>query len=365
MFRLTKYAAVLILLCHLLAWAQSEPAKNDATSATPAQPADSTALEPIVKEQPAFPKEAMEHGIQGQVVLHLSINEAGEVEQVEVISGHPVLAKAAVDAAKNWKYKPYIKNGHPVRVSAKIPLNFALPTGPQPGDSTALEPIKADQAIFPLDAINQEIQGRVWIKIQVSETGDVERVDIVSGEPVLARSAVNAAKNWKFKPFIKNGKPIKVEASVPLDFTFENKIMKNGVAADGSATNDKHKSVAAGYPSTPINAVPSAADNGQSQAALPERVRVSQGVTRGLLIHQVAPVYPEQARTLRIQGKVLFQAVIGKDGNIHDLQVLSGPKELVRAAADAVEQWRYRPYLLQGHPVEVDTTIEINFTLQY
>jgi protein TonB len=99
------------------------------------------------------------------------------------------------------------------------------------------------------------------------------------------------------------------------------------------------------------------------KVATPQRVRVSQGVTSGLLLRRVNPTYPPLARTARIQGKVLLQAQISKSGDIQNLQVISGHPMLIQSALDAVKQWKYRPYLLNGEAVEVDTTIEVNFTL--
>jgi protein TonB len=95
----------------------------------------------------------------------------------------------------------------------------------------------------------------------------------------------------------------------------------------------------------------------------PQRVRVSQGVSQGLLIHEVRPQYPPLARQARIQGSVVLQAVIGKDGTIQNLRVVSGHPMLTSAALEAVKQWRYKPYFLNGEPVEVDTQITVNFTL--
>jgi periplasmic protein TonB len=99
------------------------------------------------------------------------------------------------------------------------------------------------------------------------------------------------------------------------------------------------------------------------KAATPQRVRVSQGVSQGLLIHKVQPAYPPLARQARIQGTVVLQALIGKDGAIQNLHVVSGHPMLTGAALDAVKQWRYKPYFLNGDPVEVETTINVNFTL--
>ncbi len=99
------------------------------------------------------------------------------------------------------------------------------------------------------------------------------------------------------------------------------------------------------------------------KVATPQRVRVSQGVSQGLLIHKVQPSYPALARQARIQGTVVLQALIGKDGAIQNLHVVSGHPMLTGAALEAVKQWRYKPYYLNGEPVEVDTTINVNFTL--
>ena len=81
------------------------------------------------------------------------------------------------------------------------------------------------------------------------------------------------------------------------------------------------------------------------------------------LVHRVQPAYPPLARAARIQGSVVLQAVISKTGTIENLQVLNGHPMLVRAALDAVQQWRYRPYFLNGEPVEVETQITVNFIL--
>lgn len=95
-----------------------------------------------------------------------------------------------------------------------------------------------------------------------------------------------------------------------------------------------------------------------------ERVNLSQGITQGMLIHKVQPIYPENARRNRIQGTVLLRAVIGKDGRIRELTTVSGPEELVGAAVDAVQQWLYRPYEVNNQPVEVETHITVNFQLK-
>jgi len=99
------------------------------------------------------------------------------------------------------------------------------------------------------------------------------------------------------------------------------------------------------------------------KVAAPQRVRVSQGVSQGLLVRKVNPVYPPLARQARISGTVVLRAVISKDGSIENLSLVSGHPMLAPAAIDAVKQWKYKPYLLNGEPVEVDTEVQVNFTL--
>jgi len=97
--------------------------------------------------------------------------------------------------------------------------------------------------------------------------------------------------------------------------------------------------------------------------ATPQRVRVSSGVVSGLKIRDVRPNYPPLARQARIQGTVILQAQISKTGEIENLQLISGHPMLAPAAIEAVKQWKYKPYLLNGEPVEVETQVQVNFTL--
>ena len=99
------------------------------------------------------------------------------------------------------------------------------------------------------------------------------------------------------------------------------------------------------------------------KVAIPQRVRVSQGVSTGLLIKKVTPNYPQLAKQARIQGTVVLQAEISKEGTIQNLQLISGHPMLAPAAIEAVKQWRYKPYLLNGEPVAVETQVVVNFSL--
>jgi protein TonB len=94
---------------------------------------------------------------------------------------------------------------------------------------------------------------------------------------------------------------------------------------------------------------------------IPKRVRVSSGVVAGMVINKIEPAYPVIAKAARIQGDVVLTAIISKRGTVENVQVESGHPLLVKAALDAVQQWRYRPFVVSGEPVEVETKIVVTF----
>lgn len=161
-------------------------------------------------------------------------------------------------------------------------------------------------------------------------------------------------------------------ASVPGELTFRtpSRIPK-GISAEGEVAPPIGISGSAipGSGAGDTRGVPNLFDGG-SRPIMPvvrppspaAPVRISH-ISEGNLIRRVQPVYPPLARMARIQGVVALQAVISRDGTIENLKVLTGHPMLARAAVEAVSQWRYRPYILNNQPVEVETQITVNFSL--
>jgi periplasmic protein TonB len=117
-----------------------------------------------------------------------------------------------------------------------------------------------------------------------------------------------------------------------------------------------------GAPGGVIGGIISSTNVAVPKVAAPQRIRVSSGVSAGNLIRKVTPQYPPIARTAHIQGNVVLEAEISKEGNVTNLHVISGPPLLQQAAIEAVKQWKYRPYLLNGEPVVVDTQVTVIFS---
>jgi protein TonB len=126
----------------------------------------------------------------------------------------------------------------------------------------------------------------------------------------------------------------------------------------------------------PINVATMEAENGLSLPGMPEYhrprvaveapahpVRVSGLIVAGMLIRKTLPIYPPIAHAAHVEGTVVLAAIIARDGTIQNLHVVSGNGMLQQAALDAVRTWRYRPYLLNGEPVEVETTVNVIFKL--
>lgn len=102
----------------------------------------------------------------------------------------------------------------------------------------------------------------------------------------------------------------------------------------------------------------------EAKLAPPTLINVSSGLMAGLILHQEKPVYPEEARMAHVQGTVVLEATISKQGTIVDLKVIGGPPLLQQAARDAVQKWTYKPYLLNGEPVAVETTVNVVFSMR-
>lgn len=181
------------------------------------------------------------------------------------------------------------------------------------------------QSAVPPDSTRLILTGKV--------EPDVVSAEPVSGNPILTQAAVAAMKQWKFQPYIHDGHPVQIGYKMPYDFAIGDRVHDNPMATGDTALT----------------------------SALP----ISSGELQKYLLHQIAPVYPDIARQRMIQGTVVLKAVIGKDGNIKDLTAVSGPKELYESAIGAVQQWRYKPVTLDGKPVEVESTINVNYKLSH
>ena len=210
--------------------------------------------------------------------------------------------------------------------------------------------VKKVAPVYPPMARKARIQGTVILRVQIGKSGSVDSIQVVSGHPTLVPAAIEAVKQWEYKPYLLNGEPVDVETRVTLNFTIAGNPPAEGVVGDAPG------GIPPGVQGGVISNVPVEPDR-------PGVVRVSQGVMAGLLVSKVAPDYPADAKQARIQGTVVMRVIVDKEGNVANIQLISGHPILAPAAIDAVKQWKYRPFLLNGMPVEIETQVTVNFTL--
>jgi protein TonB len=152
------------------------------------------------------------------------------------------------------------------------------------------------------------------------------------------------------------------EAKAPEPMVVKNEVSNPAPPSPQDSAQPPSLGVASSASDQAISGIMSTTRTNLPQA-VPQKLKISQGVSQGLLMKSVDPVYPPLARQMRIQGAVELMASIGKDGSITAVKLLSGDAVLSRAAIDAVKQWKYKPYYLDDQPVEIQTQITVKFKL--
>lgn len=179
---------------------------------------------------------------------------------------------------------------------------------------------------FPSDLGAFEIDDTISLVVTVSPDGKVEKVKAVGGKvPLLKDAAEKTVKQWAFEPYAVNGAPVRLRTHI--NFHFNN-------------TLDTYHDAGGNTP-----------------------VRLDENASHALLLKSIPPQYPPDARASRIQGQVRLRMIIGKDGHVKRLHVISGHPLLAQAAFNAVRQWTFKPYTVNGVPAEVDTPVTVSFTL--
>ena len=219
--------------------------------------------------------------------------------------------------------------------------------------------------VYPPNAKSAGIQGLVLLDAVIDTDGSPKSLRVVSSgiDPDLARAAVDAVKQWHWQPAISNGAPVESETSVTVNFRTVTGGVRGGVEAARPLQQVPDMTPPEAHVGTGIGI---GIGGGVSADTPPpaQRIRVGGNIQQTMLVSQVKPIYPQEAKDARIQGVVVLEATIAKEGNVQQIKVVSGNPALQQAAIDAVSQWKYKPTLLNGQPVEVVTTITVNFAFQ-
>ena len=305
----------------------------------------------IHQVRPQYPPLAKQARIQGTVRLTATIAKDGSVRHVEVVSGHPLLIEAAMEAVRQWRYQQTLLNGEPVEVVTLIDVNFTLEGGPgaeavtqsvespgfsleEPGQAqrirvgAAVEQRKllySPEPLYPPLAQQARIQGTVRLEVLIAADGAVKQVRLISGHPMLAGAVLEAVKKWRYRPTLLDGEPVEVVTQVEVR-------LPPGVVAPEPKAGETY--------------------------------RVGEGVKRPVLIHKVEPVYTQEARDAKLEGKVVALIEVGADGVIRNVEIVKPlGMGLDEKAVEALRQWRFQPAEKDGQPVAVKASIEMSFRL--
>jgi TonB family protein len=215
------------------------------------------------------------------------------------------------------------------------------------------------EPVYPSATANG-ISGNVVLRLRIGKDGSAQKVVVLSGPEPLRAAAVDAVWRWRYSPYLIHGNATQIDTTVTLYLAPDSArapTVSLGVMIGINGTT----AAMAGSPMTGTDAMTPPPVQVASGARGP--ARVSGGEMAAQLLNSVTPTYPPIARAAHVSGAVVLRAIIGKDGLVEDLEVISGPEMLRASALAAVRQWTYQPYLLNGVPVEVDTVVTVNYSI--
>jgi len=323
----------------------------------------------IKKVEPIYPKEARNAHIEGTVIVEATTDIYGRVQKAKILSSVPELDQAAVDAIRQWVYEPGIIDGRPGEVIFTIAFQFRLdgkarvdvksinpvhvilpkqiemdkekitPTdktkgvvggvvvrdeGPvrAVGDIKPPKLIKKVDPIYPKVAKEARIEGVVIVEMTTGIYGRVQNVKILRSIPLLDQAAIDAVYQWVYEPFVMDGKARGVIFTVTVIFKLDKETKTQG----------------------PLRAIGD--------------------IKPPKLINKVDPIYPEGAKEAAIEGVVIVEVTTGIYGRVQNAKILRSIRPLDQAAMDAVYQWVYEPFVMDGKARGVIFTVTVIFELK-
>jgi TonB family protein len=333
---LCSYASITAILS-LSAWVAiaSFPLTGRAEVIPAIPQAQSNSREPqpgyVVNRPPlSYPAEALRRKIEGQVVVELTFNAVGDITDSRVLSGPEELRKAGLESALRGTYNINVARTLQVIIDFKIPpagQRSSVVPAPAPNSAPGTVPGARGGAPAAPGQLTSPFRG---VLETINITG-LEGSDLAQMQQRLQQFQGRPMTSELFKEIIDAARSASV--SVPYQ----------GITPSDTASNNT--ALVVSFSNTPV------------------RVRVGGNVIARNLIQKVDPVYPDSAKAAGIQGVVVLEAEISKDGKVENLRAVTGHPLLIQAAMDAVSQWEYRPIMLNSAAVDVVTTISVNFTL--
>jgi len=369
---------------------------------------------PIHKPQPVYPEEARDQNLSGTVTLEAVIGTDGAIKEVTPLHGPTLLVEAARAAVLQWFFEPPLFNGAPVELVVPVELTFNLSGGQPAGHSAELSkplPATAPPTAYPEKSGGLDKELHDLLKAR-------KAADKATEDAILRSFILPDPEKWFTQTFGPDAGEHMAEQYIPVSHamvqilkgTFERledmkfndiDIRKFDQACDQHADDYVYPLLLARLEPAPLYEATFRNGNSYQQmnsfvfvdgafryigrinipdsllfdelrhkssdspaaAKATKPVKLGGNVAAGRLLKRVPPVYPEDARRNYVQGTVRLLAVIEEDGSIGELRVAKGVCALSKAAMDAVKQWKYQPFVVNGQNVRIYTTVETVFTL--
>ncbi len=292
-----------------------------------------------------YSREAYLSGVEGTVVAQVKTDATGNVVDASITSGPDELRKTVLQSVLTWHFANDSANS-----TRQVSVTFARPKG-------APVPVTQElQAKIMSDVVNDAARTDPAATARVAAMAKPIKEILVRGLPdaerdqLLAKLPFHPGDTWTPQNHLELVKAVH-------NFDEHLSVAMSGIGGEVTVEIRAPGVVASSMPARPALPEPN------SITATPKAIRVEVSVAAAILVSQTKPEYPPLAKAARVQGTVKFDVLIGKDGTVQNLHLVSGPPLLVQAAMQAVQQWIYKPTLLNGQPIDVNTTIDVNFTL--
>ena len=316
-----------------------------------------------------YPVAALRARIQGTLSVEVKIDATGNVADTHVLSGPDELRKAALQSVLQWHFTSDSAGAtRVVQISFELPKT--VPTGPNPAQSMT---VSASEVPVP-NAVTGFRGGVIGGVAGGVVGGNLGSVPAGSGPPPPPVGQFQTGQ--RFDAFSsQTPQPIKSIMIIGLSDQARTELLSRLPVHEGDtfstealqkitqAAQDFDEHLSTRMQSADVGGVTILIAAPGAQLPAPQRIKVGGNVQAAMVLTRVQPVYPDLAKQARVEGVVHLAVIIAKDGTIQEIHSLGGPALLIMPAMDAVKQWVYRPTLLNGQPVQVETTVDVNFTL--
>jgi TonB family protein len=338
---LTTGLAVLAAACWMVTGAFPLTAEPQAVNDAPGVTVNLNGATLMHRAGVNYPPAALQHGVQGTLSVEVKLDTSGNVSDARVLSGPDELRRTALESVLQWHFTRDVAG-----TTRMVGIEFQLPK------QAAAEGVAGVVGRVPVEFSTRAPAGVVGGIIGSVPAPPAPQPTHISSIRVTGLSEQATSE---------------LLASLPLHEGDEltNDAMRK--ASQAVTAFDEHLSMrwqnlrTDGTTSLVISAP--AAPAVATAVGVPGQIKVGGNVQGAMIVSKTPPIYPELAKAARVEGVVHLAVILAKDGTVQEIHSLGGPALLIQAAMDAVKQWVYKPTLLNGQPVTVETTVDVNFTL--